>query len=87
MKEEERIEANQVLMDIEQPTLTDEEALLLSGSLELKNIFSDISTILQKRGSEGGALEKLKALALLNGIYLNVEKQYKSNILIGAVLE
>lgn len=87
MKEEERIEANQVLMDIEQSTLTDEEALLLSGSLELKNIFSDISTILQKRGSEGGALEKLKALALLNGIYLNVEKQYKSNILIGAVLE
>lgn len=87
MKEEERIEANQVLMDIEQPTLTDEEALLLSGSLELKNIFSDISTILQKRGSEGGALEKLKALALLNGIYLNVQKQYKSNILIGAVLE
>lgn len=87
MKEEERIEANQVLMDIEQPTLTDEEALFLSGSLELKNIFSDISTILQKRGSEGGALEKLKALALLNGIYLNVEKQYKSNILIGAVLE
>lgn len=87
MKEEERIEANQVLMDIEQPTLTDEEALLLSGSLELKNIFSDISTVLQKRGSEGGALEKLKALALLNGIYLNVEKQYKSNILIGAVLE
>lgn len=87
MKEEERIEANQILMDIEQPTLTDEEALLLSGSLELKNIFSDISTILQKRGSEGGALEKLKALALLNGIYLNVEKQYKSNILIGAVLE
>lgn len=87
MKEEERIEANQVLMDIEQPTLTDEEALLLSGSLELKNIFSDISTIIQKRGSEGGALEKLKALALLNGIYLNVEKQYKSNILIGAVLE
>ena len=87
MKEEERIEANQVLKDIEQPTLTDEEALLLSGSLELKNIFSDISTILQKRGSEGGALEKLKALALLNGIYLNVEKQYKSNILIGAVLE
>lgn len=87
MKEEERIEANQVLMDIEQPTLTDEEALLLSGSLELKNIFSDISTILQKRGSEGGALEKLKALALLNGIYLNVKKQYKSNILIGAVLE
>lgn len=87
MKEEERIEANQVLKDIEQPTLTDEEALLLSGSLELKNIFSDISTILQKRGSEGGSLEKLKALALLNGIYLNVEKQYKSNILIGAVLE
>ena len=87
MKEEERIEANQVLKDIEQPTLTDEEALLLSGSLELKNIFSDISTILQKRGSEGGALEKLKALALLNGIYLNVEKQYKSNILIGTVLE
>lgn len=87
MKEEERIEANQVLKDIEQPTLTDEEALLLSGSIELKNIFSDISTILQKRGSEGGALEKLKALALLNGIYLNVEKKYKSNILIGAVLE
>lgn len=87
MINEERLTADQILMSIEQSTITDEESLLLGGSLELKNILNDISAILQSRGNEGQGLEKLKAYALLNGIRMNVSKKSRSNILIGAVLE
>jgi len=85
--EEVRMEANQILMYLGQATITDKEALLLKDDLSVENILNNISAIIQSRGSEGEALEKLNAYALLNGVCLKAKKTFKSNILIGDVLE
>lgn len=85
--EDVRLEADQILMSLDQATITDKEASLLIDSLELRDILFSLSSIIKSRGSEGLAVEKLNAYALLEGIELNAVHEYPSNILIGAVLE
>lgn len=86
--EELRDKADEVLQSIEQPLLTDVEYNRLE-CLPHDNdteFFYSLAEVLKGRGGEGLALDKLKAVALLNGIVLNLEKKIYSNIFLGAPL-
>lgn len=78
--------ANGVLIQINQPTLTDEEAVLLPSEYSESEIFKSLGKVMSLRGLTGTSYKKLRAVALLNGVEPSKEKK-PSNILIGRVLE
>lgn len=79
--------ANSVLINTEQSTLTEEEALKLPNVYDEKKIFEAILLIMNERGATGNGFKKVKALALLCGFDLANKQNKRSDILIGMVLE
>lgn len=83
-----REEANEVLSGIGQSNLTDAEYIMFStpAPTDQRSFFMSLSNILNRRGGEGVAIEKLNAYALLNGVDLNAKKNSFNNIFMGAPL-
>lgn len=80
------LQANRILIFIEQPTLTQEEESELTTADGLDNILKSLSLILDGREDSAGAIKKLNAYALTKGITLTATKTFKSNVFIGAAL-
>ncbi len=80
------LQANRILLIIEQPTLTDEEAETLTTVDDLEAVFKSLSSILDEREDSEGAIKKLNAYAFSQGIQLSAEKTFKSNVFFGAAL-
>lgn len=83
-----RDEANEVLNTIGQGNLTDAEYIMFSTPTptDARAFYTSLSNILNRRGGEGVAIEKLNAYALLNGVNLNAKKNSFNNIFMGAPL-
>jgi hypothetical protein len=80
------LQANRILIFIEQPTLTDEEKGVLTTADGLENILKSVSTILDARQDSAGAIKKLNAYGATKGINLEATKTFKSNVFLGAGL-
>ena len=80
------LQANRILVFIEQTTLTDEEEAVLTTEDGLELVLKSLSTILDAREDSAGAMRKLNAYALTKGIALTATKTFKSNVFIGAPL-
>lgn len=81
------LQANRILLIIEQPTLTEEEEELLSTAEDdLEAVFKSLSTILDERVDSEGAIKKLNAYAFSQGVQLSETKTFKSNVFLGAAL-
>lgn len=87
MADEIRDWANLVLMEIDQPTLTDDEATLLPEINQENLILEALANVVNQRGATGNGFKKLRAFATLNGIEIGTKQNKRSDILIGAVLE
>jgi hypothetical protein len=81
------LQANRILLFIEQPTLTQQEAATLTTSESLELVLKSLSSILDAREDSAGAIKKLNAYAATKGITLEATKTFKSNVFIGAALE
>jgi len=81
------LQANRILIFIEQPTLTEEEEGTLTTGDGLELVLTSLSTILDAREDSAGAIKKLNAYAATKGITLEATKTFKSNVFIGASLE
>lgn len=81
------LQANRILLFIEQPTLTEEEEEVLTTGDGLETILRSLSSILDEREDSAGAIVKLNAYAATKGISLTTTKTFKSNVFIGASLE
>lgn len=79
--------SNNMLVKIQQSTLTDEEALLLPALFDKNLIFSALGKVLNSRGATGNGFKKLKALATLEGAEVTGTQNKRSDILIGMVVE
>ena len=80
--------ANNILMSIGQSTITDSEAIFLpSDDADMSLLLSAIARILNMRGAQGGAIERLNAYAAAHNIPLSAKKDIVSNIFIGSPLE
>lgn len=89
MTERELIEeANKVLEEINQPLLVpQEERLLWCRPHDTEQEFFDgLAWVLNKRGGQGDAVDRLKCYASLLGVTIGVTKQVKNNVFLGAVL-
>ena len=80
------LQANRILIFIEQPTLSTEEETELTTEDGLEGVLKSLSLILDGREDSAGAIKKLNAYALTKGINLSATKTVKSNVFIGAVL-
>ena len=78
------LQANRVLIFIEQPSLLDEEEDLLTTEDGLEKILKSLSSILKEREDSDVAIKKLNAYAFSKGIQLEEKKTFKSNVFIGA---
>lgn len=87
MADEIRDWANLVLMEIDQSTLTDDEATLLPEINQENLILEALANVMNQRGATGNGFKKLRAFATLNGIEIGTKQNKRSDILIGAVLE
>ena len=83
-----RVQANEVLEAIGQSSLTDAEYIMFSNPTptDATSFYTSLSNILNRRGGEGVAIEKLNAYALLEGINLQAKKDSFNNIFLGAPL-
>ncbi len=81
------LQANRILIFIEQPTLDEDEEELLTSEDGLENILKSLSSILDDREDSAGAITKLNAYAATKGIVLTATKTFKSNVFLGASLE
>lgn len=81
------LQANKILLFIEQSTLSDEEEDLLTSEERLEAILKSLLSILDSREDSEGAIKKLNAYATTKGINLTGTKTYKSNIFLGSSLE
>lgn len=81
-------EANEILLQIGQAALTEEEeqALECMPHASRIDLFYSLLELLYKRSGEGLAVEKLKALALLEGYNIREKKHVFNNIFLGAPL-
>lgn len=79
--------ANSCLMQIEQATLTDEEALLLPSLFDKEKILNALAKVMNTRGATGNGFKKLRALATLEGCELGTKQNKRSDILVGLVVE
>tara|TARA_R110000851_G_scaffold184676_3_gene334044 strand:- start:1304 stop:1561 length:258 start_codon:yes stop_codon:yes gene_type:complete len=80
------LQANRILIFIEQPTLTDEEKNALTTGDGLELILKSLSSILDGREDSAGAIKKLNAYAFTKGINLTAKKTFKSNVFLGSPL-
>jgi hypothetical protein len=80
------LQANRILLFIEQATLTEEESEVLTTETGLELILKSLSSILDSRQDSAGAIKKLNAYAFTKGIQLTAEKTFKSNVFLGAPL-
>ena len=80
------LQANRILVFIEQPTLTDDEELVLTTEDGLEYVLKSLSSILDAREDSAGAMRKLNAYAISKGIVLTATKTFKSNVFIGSAL-
>lgn len=80
------LQANRILIFIEQPTLDDEEEDLLTTADGLEAVLRSLSTILDAREDSAGAIKKLNAYAATKGIVLEATKTFKSNVFLGSPL-
>jgi len=80
------LQANRILIFIEQPTLTEEEEELLTTADGLELVLKSLSTILDAREDSAGAIVKLNAYAATKGISLTATKTFTSNVFIGSPL-
>jgi len=80
------LQANRILLFIEQPTLDDEEKDLLTTGDGLENILRSLASILDARDDSEGAIKKLNAYAATKGIILEAAKTFKSNVFLGSPL-
>jgi hypothetical protein len=80
------LQANRILIFIEQPTLDEEEAESLTTEEGLEKVLKSLSAILDEREDSAGAIKKLNAYAFTKGIQLSATKTFKSNVFIGASL-
>lgn len=87
MADEIRDWANLVLMEIDQPTLTDDEATLLPEINQENLILEALAKVMNQRGATGNGFKKLRAFATLNGIEIGTKQNKRSDILIGMVIE
>ena len=87
MADEIRNWANSVLIEIKQPTLTDEDAQMIPLDANESMILEALAKIMNQRGATGNGFKKLKAFATLNGLEIGVSQNKRSDIMIGAVLE
>lgn len=83
-----RVQANEVLEAIGQSSLTDAEYIMFSNPTptDATSFYTSIANILNRRGGEGVAIEKLNAYALLEGVNLGAKKDSFNNIFLGAPL-
>ena len=79
--------ANSCLMEIEQATLTDEEATMLPAVYDEELILDALAKVMNSRGATGNGFKKLRALATLKGYELGVKQNKRSDILVGMVVE
>lgn len=80
------LQANRILIFIEQPTLDEDEAEELTTEEGLEAVLKSLSTILDAREDSAGAIVKLNAYAATKGINLSATKTFKSNVFLGAAL-
>ncbi len=80
------LQANKILIFIEQPTLTDEEEEVLTTEDGLEAVLKSLSSILDARTDSAAAIRRLNAYAFTKGIILGTKKTVKSNVFIGAAL-
>lgn len=80
------LQANRILIFIEQPTLDDEEEDALTTADGLELVLKSLSTILDAREDSAGAIKKLNAYAATKGIVLEATKTFKSNVFLGSPL-
>ena len=80
------VEANKILIFIDQATLSDEEEEVLTTESGLEKVLKSLSQILDSRQDSEGAIKKLNAYAATKGISLEAAKTFKSNVFIGATL-
>lgn len=80
------LQANRILLFIEQPTLDDEEEAVLTTADGLEVVLKSLSTILDGREDSAGAIKKLNAYAATKGIVLEATKTFKSNVFLGSPL-
>ncbi len=80
------LQANRILVFIEQPTLDDEEEVALTTADGLEAVLRSLSTILDGREDSAGAIKKLNAYAATKGILLEATKTFKSNVFLGSPL-
>lgn len=79
--------ANGVLMQIQQSTLTNEEASILPETYQENLILEALAKVLNMRGATGNGFQRLKAFATLHGIEIGTKQNKKSDILVGLVVE
>lgn len=79
--------ANSCLMQIEQATLTDAEALMLPAIYDEQMILNALANVMNSRGATGNGFKKLRALATLKGYELGTKQNKRSDILVGMVVE
>lgn len=80
------LQANRILLFIEQPTLDDEEKAALTTADGLEAVLKSLSIILDGREDSAGAIKKLNAYAATKGIVLEAIKTFKSNVFLGSPL-
>lgn len=83
-----REEANAVLNAIGQSSLTDAEYIVFSNPTptEVYSFYESLAYIINRRGGEGVAIEKLNAYALLEGVDIKAKKNSFNNFFMGAPL-
>ena len=80
------LQANRILLFIEQPTLNNTEKGLLTTADGLEPVLKSLASILNLRTDSEGAIKKLNAYAVTQNINLEAKKTFKSNVFVGAPL-
>ncbi len=89
MTEQELVDyADGILTAIGQSTLTGTEQRLLWLKPHNNNqeIFDTLAWLLNRRGGQGDAVDKLKAYGVMSGVYVDVNKKVENNVFLGSVL-
>lgn len=83
-----RDQADEILGKIGESNLTDEEYSLsgITDDSDLQEVYDGLAIVLNERGSEGIAYDKLKAQALIDDITLGEAEEKYLNINLGIVV-
>lgn len=80
--------ANSIMSAIGQPflTLTEFTSLLCMPHSDEVDFYNSLSRIINNRGGNGDAVERLNAYAQFNGVDINLKKSVQNNVWLGTVL-